>query len=127
MVYDSLQVLMDYGLELPEWTKSIFPEKWRPLRVRTMQVFTETPYMKRIRGGPLITEIVNKMMRKQRGEITQNMYIYSGHDSTLLNMLSGMNMHNQTNGIPDYGAALIFEMHCDDQTAPEDCVIEVSQ
>lgn len=115
-------------LRLPEWTDSIFPDKLASLKARAFQLFTETPYMRRIKGGLLITEIIDKMLKKQAGELTQNIFIYSGHDTTIANMVRGLNVTGQTRILPDYGASLIFELHCGDEYLPphSQCNVKVS-
>lgn len=84
--------------------------------------------MRRIKGGLLITEIADKMIKKQTGELTQNIFIYSAHDLTLVNMLRGLNVTDQTESLPDYGASLIFELHCNGEysTLNAPCIVKVS-
>lgn len=127
MIHDALEVHRDAKLKLPAWTESIFPDKMAPLKARIFQLFTETPYMRRIKGGLLITDIADQMAKKQRGEISQNIFIYSAHDLTLVNMLRGLNVTDQTNMLPKYGASLVFELHCDDEQASQhpECIVKV--
>lgn len=98
-----------------------------PLKARAFELFTETPFMRRIKGGLLITEIVDKMFMKQSGEITQNILIYSGHDATLANMVRGLNISDQAPIMPEYGTSLIFEMHCNDEYSSQipHCAVKV--
>lgn len=134
-----LLVERDNGLALPEWTKSVFPEKMLPLAERRLEMLTETPYMKLVKAGPLLTEIVRQMSKKRNKELSitdsgnsgalaellGNQYgigigdvaidrriaIYSGHDVTLASLTRGLNVVEQTSRKPDYGAALGIEMH----------------
>lgn len=39
------------GLELPEWTKKVYPDQLKALAQRNLAVLTETDFMKRIKGG----------------------------------------------------------------------------
>lgn len=136
-LYNILLVEQDNELALPEWTKSVFPEKMLPLAERRLAMLTETPYMKRVKAGPLLTEIVNQMTKKRNREIVVansvnsfaleqllgNQYgygdnttdrtiaIYSGHDVTLSSLIRGLNVVDQTSRKPDYGAALGIELH----------------
>lgn len=41
----------------------------------------------------------------------RNLYIYSGHDVTLVNTMRALNISSQTSRKPDYGSALYFELH----------------
>lgn len=94
------------------------------VRVRAYQLYTETPYMTRIRGGPIVTNIFEQMVRKQRGELSRNFAIYSAHDTTLNFAMTALNVINQTTPIPDYGATLCLELYCDDGRG--DCDVNVS-
>lgn len=128
VVYDVLQVQKFHNLTLPTWTESVFPDVMARMKERAIELFTETPYMRRIKGGLLVTEIFNKMVQKRSREISQNILIYSGHDNTLANMARGLNITDQVPLMPEYGAAVIFEMHCKDanSTGYAACSIEVS-
>lgn len=50
-LYNILSIQSGNGLELPEWTKTVFPEKLLALAERNLAVLTQTDYMKRIKGG----------------------------------------------------------------------------
>lgn len=124
VIHDTLEVHRFHNLKLPAWTDSIFPEKMSQLKARAFELFTETPYMRRIKGGLLVTEILDKMMQKQSGEISQNILIYSGHDASLANIARGLNVTDQVTMLPEYGATLAFEMHCNEANFT-DCSIKV--
>lgn len=67
--------------------------------------------MKRLKGGPLFTEIVSEMVLKQNGNLTQNIAFYSAHDVTLTNLMRALKIQSQTTTTPKYGAALVFELY----------------
>lgn len=50
-LYNVLSIYRSNGLELEEWTKSIFPEKLLPIAERHLALLTETDFMKQIKGG----------------------------------------------------------------------------
>lgn len=134
-LYNILLVEQDNELALPEWTKSVFPEKMLPLAERRLTMLTETPYMKRMKAGPLLTEIVKQMTKKRNRELLttesvnsveleqllgkhygdkandRRIAIYSGHDVTLASLIRGLNVVDQTTRKPDYGAVLGIELH----------------
>lgn len=126
-MYDTLEVQASNNLKVPTWAESIFPEKMSTLKIRAIEMFTETPYMRRIKGGMLVTEIFDKMIKKQMGELTQNIFVYSGHDTTLANMIRGLNITDHVQLLPAYGASLVFELHCDDEYPSEypPCIVKV--
>lgn len=42
---------------------------------------------------------------------SRKLYIYSGHDVTLVNVMRALNIIEQTSTKPDYSSALHFELH----------------
>lgn len=110
-VYDTLSVESSHGLTLPAWTKKVYPDPLYDARVRSFQLFTETDYMKLIRGGPLVTDVFEKMLQFQNGSSARNLITYSGHDTVISNVLTSMYIVGQTNPLPNYGALLAFELY----------------
>ncbi|CRL05858.1 CLUMA_CG018973, isoform A [Clunio marinus] len=97
--------------EIPDWTEDFYPSKTLPLAERYLRLLTETPFMKRIKGGPLITEIIETMVARKNQLSEKAISIYSGHDVTLVNVMNAMHILNQTSGKPDFAAALAIELH----------------
>lgn len=98
------------GLELPEWTKKVYPDELYKCRVRAFQLMTETEEMKRLRGAPIVNEVFNEMLSFHNGSSHRNLYTYSAHDTTIMNALSAMKMADQTSPLLEYGASLVFEL-----------------
>lgn len=124
LLNDILIIERDNNLTLPNWTDPVFPQPLLSVSARSQALFTETPYMKRIKGGPLLTEIVEEMVLKRTGVLTQNMAFYSGHDVTLTNLVRALEVQNQTSTAPEYGAALIFELFRSEKMS--DSIVNVS-
>lgn len=122
-VQNILSIQQSNGLELPEWSDAVFPEDLLDVRVRSFQLYTEGPYMKRIKGGPLVTDIFDQMYAKQNGELSRKIMIFSAHDKTLANVMSALNVIDQTEPLPDYGATLLFELYCG---GSDECTVRVS-
>lgn len=57
--------------------------------------------------GPLLKEI---LIRMKDDKSRRKTYLYSAHDTTLVNALRTMGFTNELFK-PDYGATLIFELH----------------
>lgn len=112
-LYNILKIQNAIGLQLPEWTKEVFPEELLTMAKRNLAVLTENTYMKRIKGGSFVTEVVDTMHKKREASLfpDRNIYIYSGHDVTLVNIMRAMEIIEQTSEKPDFGAALTFELH----------------
>lgn len=50
-LYNTLQIEELQNLTLPEWTKSVYPEKIRPIAALALALFTDNDFMKRMKGG----------------------------------------------------------------------------
>lgn len=123
-IHDVLFVEDSHDLPLPPWTTTIYPAVLLSVRARAFQLFTETQFMKRIRGGPLLTDIYQQMLQKQINALTRNFAIYSAHDSTVVNLMRALNVTEQTTNTPDYGAAVALELHC---PVNQECHVKVSR
>lgn len=112
-LYNTLKTEEEMGLELPEWTKGIYPERLMPIVERSYRIFTETDLMKRIKGGAFISEVYGQMASKANKTLKpdRNLFFYSGHDVTLVNVMNSMGILNQTSTLPDFTSALVFELH----------------
>lgn len=124
LIHDTLFVEYDNNFKLPKWTYPIFPALLLAVRGRAFELYTETPYMTRIRGGPILTDILQQMKRKQRGELTRNSAIYSAHDFTVCNLLRALNASDQTTNTPEYGVTVALELHCGENV---ECYVLVSK
>lgn len=110
-LHNTLEAEKAAGWTLPDWTENIFPEKTSPLAERHLKLLTDTPFMKRIKGGPLLTEIIETMLARRNQLSERAITVYSGHDVTLVSVLNAMNALDQTTAKPEYSAALTIELH----------------
>ncbi|XP_055315614.1 lysosomal acid phosphatase [Sitodiplosis mosellana] len=112
-LYNILSIEKKNGLKLPKWTESVFPDKLLALAERNLAVLTETDYMKQIKGGFFVTDVLDKMVRKKNNQLEpdRKLFIYSGHDVTLVNVMRALDIIPQTTRKPDFAAALYFELH----------------
>ncbi|XP_031618760.1 lysosomal acid phosphatase isoform X2 [Contarinia nasturtii] len=110
-LYNILSIERDNGLELPKWTESVFPDKLLALAERNLAVLTENDYMKRVKGGSLVTDILDHMLQLKNNQNQRNIFIYSGHDVTLVNTMRALDVISQTTKKPDYTSSLHFELH----------------
>lgn len=53
-LFNTLEIEADHGLKLPDWTKSVYPEKLKPIAARSLSIFTETMAMRRMKGGIIV-------------------------------------------------------------------------
>lgn len=131
-MYNILQVEENNGLTLPEWTDKVYPDRLLTLAERTFAVYTENNFMKRVKGGEihyfdlklvimnsisfsgyLITDVLDKMVLKRAKELNpdRKIFIYSGHDETIINAVRAMDITSQTTNKPDFISSLYFELH----------------
>lgn len=50
-LYNTLEIEESRGLKLPFWTQDIYPEKLKKIATRSLEIFTETEFMGRMKGG----------------------------------------------------------------------------
>lgn len=69
--------------------------------------------MKRLRGGVLLYEIWQQFLQKANKTLTRRIAHYSGHESTVINLLRVLQVADQATYTPEYGALIALELHCD--------------
>lgn len=113
LLYNTLKAETEAGLILPDWTENIYPDRLAPLAERSYKLFTETNLMKKVKGGAFVSEILDNMVNKRRRNLQpdRRIFLYAGHDVTLVNVLHSLNLLAQTASLPDYASALAFELH----------------
>lgn len=112
LLHDTLQAEKIAGWELPDWAEGIFPSKTLPIAEFYVKLITKTPFMKRIKAGPLTTEIIENMSaNKNKMPSERAINIYAAHDITLINLMNSMGFIDQTSNKPDFASALAIELH----------------
>ena len=110
---------------LPEWTKRVYPEKMRYPKDLGFTLQTWTHELKRLRAGPLISNIVETYQSlssklftddndhdwdaKHRFHWERKMNMYSAHDSTLSNFLNSLGMFDPPIR-PPYASCIMIEL-----------------
>lgn len=118
-LYSVLTIEETAGFTLPEWAKAVYSDQLLVLLKYNLGIFIATAHMKKIRGRPFIADIINKMTKKAEGSLepNRNIYVYSGHDTTLVAAMSSLEIIDETSNFPDYGATLAVELHKYDNTS----------
>lgn len=114
LFYDAIIIESYTGLELPEWTAPLYPERALSFYSGYMRLmYTPTAELKRLRGGVIISEFLRTMRAKRDGTLDpdRSIFLYSGHDLTLVSLLNSMEMLDQVSANPEYGSAVAFELH----------------
>ncbi|XP_046685501.1 prostatic acid phosphatase-like [Homalodisca vitripennis] len=109
-LFNILEIEKESGKDLPSWTISVFPEKMKDIAALVLASFTNTPLMKRLRGGPLVKEIKTNMESYVSGASKRKLSLYSAHDTTLVNFRRALGFNDFTFK-PQLGSAIIVELH----------------
>ncbi|KAG9433596.1 venom acid phosphatase Acph-1 [Apis mellifera carnica] len=110
LLYQYLFDQRNIGLELPEWTKSVFPHgKLDELAVYDILIRTRTLESKQISAGIWIREWLNRVNDHISKKDTRKAFMYAAHDPNIACILSALD--NFDNEIPYYGNSLMFELH----------------
>lgn len=108
-LYNTLEIEQLQNLNLPTWTEKVFPSSMKPIAELSLASFTDTDFMKRMKGGPFVKKVLEEMKKKSVNENIPKLNIYSGHDITLVNILRTLGFSDKLK--PNFAAYLIFELH----------------
>ncbi|KAM7358489.1 venom acid phosphatase Acph-1-like isoform 2-T2 [Cochliomyia hominivorax] len=111
-LYLTLQAEQEFGLKLPTWTKSYYPDKLQFLAEQSYVYNVWTPEMQKIKAGPFLTKMFKEMKDKANDNLTpkaRKLFIYTGHDSTVVNIMAALRIWKRA--MPRYSAMTIFELH----------------
>lgn len=103
-----IETLRNYTL--PSWTKDVYPDTLYRVGTFSFQLRTMTDTMKRLRGGPLLKDIVTHMKEKRDGTLKpdRNLWVYSGHDTTIAALLDTMRVFKPH--VPLFAATVMVEL-----------------
>jgi len=114
-VADTLYCEKVHNMSLPSWVNRTWSGRTTYSKLRALESLSFTlefnqPVLSRLRGGPLLGEIVKNIKDKRDGRLTaqQKVFIYSAHDSTVAALLSAMKVFN--NIAPPYTATVLVEL-----------------
>lgn len=116
-LYSVLFIEQLYNKTLPEWTKSVFPDKLKPISGRSFATSTYTRPLARLKTGPLLKEILDRFTNKTRGKLSPNrsLWIYSAHDTTVANLLNTLKVFEYHS--PPYRACVMLELRKYNETS----------
>ncbi|XP_014256189.1 prostatic acid phosphatase-like [Cimex lectularius] len=95
-IYSTLHIESLANFTLPEWTKKVFPDMLKEITGIAFAVPTYITKLKRLKGGPLMKEMLNNMHDKLnvKDPLARNISVYSGHDITLAYLLNTLGVFN---------------------------------
>ncbi|XP_015190022.1 PREDICTED: venom acid phosphatase Acph-1-like [Polistes dominula] len=103
-------------LPLPGWVLSVFPDgHLKDGIIYSYEVANLNTKLKRLSGGPLLTEMVENMLASKHGKLKGNkIYLYSGHETNIGSMLNVLNVYKPH--VPQFSSAVILELLQTNQT-----------
>jgi len=108
-IFDTLFIESVYNKPLPNWTTTVYPDKMKHMKDLSFKLSTYTDEMKRLRGGPIIQNILDHFNDYIAGKHQRKMLMYSGHDTTLSGLLNSLGMFEPPIG-PPYASAILIEL-----------------
>ncbi|XP_034106762.1 prostatic acid phosphatase [Drosophila albomicans] len=116
-LYITLLAEQEFGYKLPVWAKDYFPKRMQFLAEQSYVYNAYTPEMQKIKGGPFLRKMYDEMLAKEAGTLRpkdRGMFIYTGHDWTVGNILSALGIWKRQ--MPRFAVMAIFETHQNRQT-----------
>lgn len=108
-VYNTLYIESVNNFTLPDWTKSVFPEKLKPWAAFSFAVDCYTPPLARLKTGPLFHEIQQHFLNFTSGNsATPKFLLYSAHDMTVASVLQTIGAFEYHS--PPYSSSVLFEL-----------------
>ncbi|XP_058818898.1 lysosomal acid phosphatase-like isoform X2 [Topomyia yanbarensis] len=113
LICDALDVYDSFGLEQPGWASKVFPKRTQAFMLGFLLSYTGNEELKRIRGGAILKEFLNKMTTVRDGKIRikRKMFFYSGHDLTQVSLFNSIGLIELVSRRPECGSAVVFELH----------------
>jgi len=106
--YDSFHIQMIHNISVPEWVVPHIPEL-QEYQKYSFRLVGYTDTLKTLRGGPLISKMLTDMENKTSNNNGPNMFMYSGHDTTVAAHLQTLGVYNDLP--PPYAACVVHELH----------------
>ncbi|XP_014261504.1 lysosomal acid phosphatase-like [Cimex lectularius] len=108
-IYNTLIIENRTNLELPKWTKSVFPDILRKLSGISFSLTTHTTEMKRLKGGPVLKDMLESFQSKLNAQhFPRNITVYSAHDTTIVFLLNTLGVYDFIP--PPFAAAVLVEL-----------------
>lgn len=111
-LFNTMWIEKRCNLTIPIWAIPV----WDQMSEVTSDTFYwefKTKLIQRLRAGPLLNEIINHMLQKAKGQLSNKIkiYMYSTHDTLIAALLNALEVFNRI--APPYCATIIFELHSD--------------
>ncbi|KAF2883594.1 hypothetical protein ILUMI_22589 [Ignelater luminosus] len=110
-LYNTFNIEMIHNLSLPKWIDNLSMDNLRTIAAKHLALFSDTTFMKRLKGGPFLKQVISRMSQKSQNNLKPDLrlILYSGHDLTIVTVMRTLGFGELLK--PDYAASLIFELH----------------
>lgn len=112
-LYNTLFIEKIYNFTLPPWTRDVYPYKMRGTCEMSFAVACYTQEMARLKTGlwfgEMLEHMINTTRQIARSDHHQLLRIYSGHDTTIANILNALHLFSPPHA-PPYAATILFEL-----------------
>ncbi|RZB38950.1 His Phos 2 domain containing protein, partial [Asbolus verrucosus] len=110
-IYNTLLTQNLSNKTLPEWAMEVYPDKMKPSVILRFKLPCYNQELARLKTGLLFGEIVKNFKEFAENSIRKasKLLMFSGHDSTLADVLTTMGAFNDE--IPSYSSAIIIELY----------------
>lgn len=116
-LFSTLQAETAYGLKLPSWTDNYYPAKMQNITELSYIYNIYTNELKQLKAGPFIKKMLTQFEEKRNSTLKPaklQISLYAGHDSTVVNILSGFNVWEKQ--LPSYDIMALFDLVRDRKT-----------
>ncbi|XP_049826404.1 lysosomal acid phosphatase-like isoform X2 [Aethina tumida] len=103
-IYQVLYIESEMNLELPEWTKAVYPGKLNELAAISKYIQAFNKEVAKFSAGPLLRTIINGF--KDR---SYKMLMYSAHDTNIAQLVYTIAPQHEK-FCPEFGSMVIFEL-----------------
>ncbi|XP_032595749.1 prostatic acid phosphatase isoform X2 [Drosophila grimshawi] len=108
-----------YNKTLPVWAQKVYGGAnltWASNFAFSVNTYTRT--MARLKGGPLLKDILERFEIKIKNQLIpdRNVFIYSAHDTTIANLLNTLKLFEPHS--PPYTACIMLELRVDANNMP---------
>lgn len=106
-----------HKMQLPEWTKEVYPEPLTEISAIAFQTPTMLPEMARLKSGPLLREMLKAFQTKVEGRMIpdRGIWMYSAHDTTVADLLNTLRVFDPPHN-PAFTATVMLELRIIDNT-----------
>ncbi|XP_051168240.1 venom acid phosphatase Acph-1-like [Leptopilina boulardi] len=112
LIWVTLETEKFMGLELPEWTKNVYPNgDILNAVVAYFKIMNYGAELKRLNGGMLVRKFTEDMDAVRNGTMDKKrkLMLYSAHDITVVAVLNALNVYYPH--APQFSSAVIVELH----------------